>query len=79
MSKGSGAQVVFSSVLLVRGRSSERRRKIEQLNAWLSNLCHVQGFGFYDHGSTFKKLGLLGADGIHLTNTAKLTRDNQGW
>lgn len=39
------------------------------------SLCHIQDFGYYDRGSTFQKLGLLGDGGIHLTNTEKLTRD----
>lgn len=48
MLKGSGAQVVFSSILPVRGRGSGRRRQIEQVNAWLSSWCQIQGFVFYD-------------------------------
>ncbi|XP_052631101.1 uncharacterized protein LOC128136050 [Harpia harpyja] len=55
MLKGSGAQVVVSSILPVRGRGPGRRRRIEQVNAWLRSWCHAQGFGFYDRGSTFEK------------------------
>lgn len=68
MLKGSGAQVVFSSILPVRGRRLGRRRRTEQeVNAWLCGWCHAKGFGFYDPSSTFEEAGLLGADGIYLT------------
>lgn len=68
---------MFSSILPVRGRGPGRRRRIEQVNAWLRSWCHTQGFGFYDHGSTFEKLGLLGADGIHLTKQGKRVLANK--
>lgn len=61
MLKGSGAQVVVSSILPVRGRGPGRRRRIERVNAWLRSWCRTRGFGFYDHGSTFEKPGLLGS------------------
>jgi len=37
------------------------------VNAWLHSRYHPQGFGFYDHGSTFENFGVLGPDGSHLT------------
>lgn len=63
--------MVVSSLLPVRGRGPGRRRRIEQVNAWLRSWCHTRGFGFCDHGCTFEKPGLLGADGIRLTKRGK--------
>ena len=34
-------------------------------------LAGTQGFGFCDRGSTFEKLRLLAADGVHLTKWGK--------
>lgn len=41
------------------------------MNSWLHGWCHTGDFGFYDHGSTFDKPGLLGADRIHLMKWGK--------
>lgn len=30
-----------------------------------------QGFGYFDHGTCFQKLGLLRADGVHLSEEGK--------
>lgn len=46
-------------------RAQEGGAELNRVNAWLPACCHTQGFGFYNHGSTFEKLSLLGADGIH--------------
>ena len=69
--RDSGAQVVFSSVLLVKGKGFERASRIWQINKWLWDWCHSQGFGYLDHGTRFEKPGLLGADGVHLSEKGK--------
>ncbi|MCQ4187457.1 SGNH/GDSL hydrolase family protein [Klebsiella pneumoniae] len=69
--KGSGVQVVFSSILPVEGQGPERARRIWQVNSWLREWCYSQGFGYLDHGACFEKPGLLGADGVHLTKRGK--------
>lgn len=66
--KGSGAQVVFSSV---KRKGIERAIRICQINKWLQDWCHRQGFGYLDHGTCFEKLGLLGADGVQLSEKGK--------
>jgi len=60
----SGVQVVFSSVFPVKGNGFERASQIRQINKWLQNWCHIQGFGYLDHGTRFEKPGLLGAGGM---------------
>ncbi|XP_009951398.1 PREDICTED: cAMP and cAMP-inhibited cGMP 3',5'-cyclic phosphodiesterase 10A-like, partial [Leptosomus discolor] len=35
--------------------------------AWYEEWCHSQGSGYWDHGTHFEKAGLLGADGVHLS------------
>lgn len=42
-----------------------------------SLVCHAQGFGFNDRGSTFEKPCLLGADGIHLSMRSKSSLANK--
>ncbi|XP_010218623.1 PREDICTED: high affinity immunoglobulin alpha and immunoglobulin mu Fc receptor [Tinamus guttatus] len=59
---GTGAQVVFSSILPTRGMDSRRRRRIWQLNNWLRRWTWQQGFGFYDRGSLFDDQQLVGND-----------------
>lgn len=39
--------------------------------------CEYLCFGFYDHGSSVGKLGLLGADEIHLTTWDKRVFTNK--
>lgn len=51
--KGSGVQVVFSSVHTSAGWKLERRRRMDQANYWLCGWCHDQGLGFYDLGQAF--------------------------
>jgi len=41
--RDSGAQVVFSSILLVKGKGLERASQIWQINKWLQDWCHIQG------------------------------------
>ncbi|XP_068809548.1 uncharacterized protein [Struthio camelus] len=65
--KGLGAQVVFSSILPVRGKDGKRSRRVFQVNNWLRRWCWQQGFGVYEHGPLSEERQLLGKDGIHLT------------
>ncbi|XP_075757100.1 uncharacterized protein LOC142818831 isoform X1 [Pelodiscus sinensis] len=65
-----GAQVVFSSILPVKGRGPGRERCILEVNAWLRRWCRQEGFGFLDHGVLFQE-GLLGGDGVHLSRSGK--------
>ena len=53
--RDSGEQVVFSSVLPVKGRVFERASQILQINKWLQDWCHSQGFGYLDLGTRFEK------------------------
>ena len=69
--RDSGVQVVFSSVLPVKGKGFERARQIWRINKWLRDWCHSQGFGYLDHGTQFEKPSLLGADGVHLSEKGK--------
>jgi len=69
--EGSGAQVVFSSIPSVAGKSSERGRKTHLINRWLRDWCHRWNFGFFDHGEVYKAPGLLATDGVHLSQRGK--------
>ena len=69
--KDLGAQVVFSSVLLVNGRGLGRERKTMQINDWLCHWCHRERFGFLDHGSRYRDEALLSEDGLHLSKMGK--------
>jgi len=62
--RGMTAQVVFSSVLLERGKGVKRMELILHVNNWLHSWCQKQDFGFYDHGTMFQDQCLLG---IHTT------------
>ncbi|GAB0204056.1 hypothetical protein GRJ2_002871200 [Grus japonensis] len=68
--KNIGAQVIFSSILPVRGKGAARNRHIMHINSWLRSWCHHEGFGFYDNG-TFFDYNLLERDGIHLSRRGK--------
>ena len=57
--EGSGAQVVFSSILSVAGNSTERGRKTHLVNRWLRDCCHRWNFGVFDHGEVYTAPGLL--------------------
>ncbi|KFU84659.1 hypothetical protein M959_03165, partial [Chaetura pelagica] len=68
--RGSGAQVVFASIPPARmGR--EVYRKSLQVNEWLRDWCHSQGFGFFDHGMLYEAPGLMVAGGMHLSQRGK--------
>jgi len=71
MLKGSGVQVVFSSVLPA-GNWDPGRRRTDQLNEWLCEWCHTKGYGFYDLGCTFAKPGMLTWDGTQVTRWARI-------
>jgi len=69
--KGSGVQVVFSSVPPVAGEDEGRNMKSEQINTWLQAWCHRQNVGFFDLGSVSMAPGLLETDGVHLSQKGK--------
>ena len=60
--KGSGAQVVFSSIPPAIGNNEGRDMMGQQTNTWLRAWCARQGFGFFDLGSVCKRLGQSAAD-----------------
>lgn len=45
-----------------------------QINFWLSDWCHHEGFGIYDKKTFFDDYSLLEKDGIHLSR-----RDKGNW
>ena len=69
--RDSGVQVDFSSILPVKEKGSERASQIWQINKWLQDWCHSQGFGYLGHGNCSEKPGLLWTDGVHLTEEGK--------
>ena len=60
--KGSGAQVVFSSILPAIGNNEGLDIMGQWINSWLRAWCARQGFGFFDLGSVYMSLGRLAAD-----------------
>jgi len=69
--EGSGAQVVFSSILSLAGNNSERGRKTHLINKWLRDWCHRWNFVFFDHGEVYTAPGLLVTDGLQLSQRGK--------
>jgi len=67
----SGIQVVFSSVLPVKVKRLERTSRIWQINKWLQDSCHIQGFSYLGHATHFEKPDLLTADEVHLSKQGK--------
>lgn len=65
--KAPGVHVAFSSILLIKGKGFEEDSWIWRITKWLQDWCHSQGFGYIDHGIYFEKTGLLGTDGVHLS------------
>ena len=57
--KGSGAQVVFSSIPPAIGNNEGLDIMGQQINTWLKAWCAWQGFGFFDLGSIYMRPGLL--------------------
>ena len=68
--KGSGAQIVFSSIPSVGGMDEEYRRT-QQMNLRLQDWCYHQGFGFFNHGLAYRAPDLLALDGMHLSQRGK--------
>ena len=59
----SGAQIVFSSILPATGNNEGLDIIMGQrINSWLRAWCAQQGFGFFDLGSVYVRLGRLAAD-----------------
>ena len=69
--KGSGAQIVFSSIPSVSGMDEKDYRRTQQVNLWLRNWCYRQGFGFFNHGLVYRTPELLASDGMHLSQRGK--------
>jgi len=69
--EGSGAQVVFFSILSVAGKSTERGRKTHLVNKWLRDWCHGSNFVFFDHGEVYTAPGLLVTGGTQLSQRGK--------
>ncbi|XP_066848127.1 uncharacterized protein [Anser cygnoides] len=63
--KGSGAQVVFASVLPIGGIAADKRS--HHINMWLRDWCDRQNFRFFDHGKVYVTPGLLSPDGMRLS------------
>ena len=57
--EGLGAQVMFSSIPQVEGKTTERGWKTYLINTWLRDRCHCRNSGFFDHGEVYKAPGLL--------------------
>ena len=58
---------MFSSVLPLGGWDPERRRRMGQANDWLRGWCLDQGFGYFDLGQSFEKLGMWADDRLQLS------------
>jgi len=69
--EGSGAQVVFSSIPSVAGKSTERGRKTHLINRWLRDWCHRLNFGFFDRREVYTAPGMLATDGVQLSQRGK--------
>ncbi|XP_025065811.1 uncharacterized protein LOC112551083 [Alligator sinensis] len=62
-----GAQVVFLSILPVRGHSRHHNTCIREVNLRLRSWCHCAGSGFLDHDPHFLAGDFLGHNGFHLS------------
>ncbi|PKU42754.1 hypothetical protein llap_6937 [Limosa lapponica baueri] len=69
--RDTGVQIVFSSALLVKGKGVDGASRIWQIKKYVWDWCHSQGFGYLDHRTRFEKPGLLGANGVHLSDKGK--------
>ena len=65
--KGSGAQIVCSSIPSVVGMDEEEYRRTQKMNLWIQDWCYRQGFGFFNHGLVYRMPDLLALDGVHLS------------
>ena len=71
VAKGSGAQIVFFSILSVGDWDTGRRIQTGLVNDWLHGLRRTQGFGFWDLRLTLKEPGMLMLDEKQLTRRSK--------
>jgi len=71
LAEGSVAQVVFSSILSLAEKSTERGRKTHLTDRWLRDWCHWWNFCFFDHEEVYKAPGLLATDGVQLSRRGK--------
>nr|XP_010304339.1 PREDICTED: suppression of tumorigenicity 5 protein-like [Balearica regulorum gibbericeps] len=69
--KDLGAQVIFASLLPVKGSNGGWNRQPQSINAWLHGWCRCHNFGFFDNGAAYMAPGLMSADGIHLSQRGK--------
>ncbi|KFV15623.1 hypothetical protein N340_04099, partial [Tauraco erythrolophus] len=65
--RGSGAQVIFFSVLPVASSDTGRSKCIQSINMWPHGWCHCHNFGFFDNGVVHMAPGLLAPDGTCLS------------
>ena len=72
MLKGSGVQAEFSSVLPMGGDGGEH-----QGNDWLGGGCPDRGFGYFDLGQAFEKLGMWAPDGLRLSKRGRSVLGNK--
>lgn len=71
MLKGSGVQVVFSSILPVGYWDPKMRQHTNQVNYCLHSWGHAQGFGLYGLWCFSEIPGMLMPDGAHLMKWGK--------
>ena len=69
--KGSGAQVIFSSLLPVAGSDVGRNRRTQSIKTWLCGWCHHHSFGVFDNGLAYTAPGFRNSDGIPLSQRGK--------
>ena len=69
--KGSGAQIVFSSIRSVGGMDEKEYRRTQQMNLWLQDWFYRQGFGFFNHGLVYRTPDILASDGMQLSQKGK--------
>jgi len=62
---------VFSSVLSVAGKSTERNRKTHLINRWLRGWGHWWSIDFFDHGEVYTAPGLLAMAEVLLSQRGK--------
>lgn len=71
MLKNLEAQVVVSSILPKMGEDSGRNRWAQDINTWLWNWCFCHSFGFLNDQRNLHIQGMVGPDGIHLSQREK--------
>ena len=68
---GEGVQVIFSSILSVAGRDTERAKKTHLINTWLRGWYLHSNLGFFNCAMIYSVPGLMAADGIHQGHRGK--------